>query len=87
MSGNPFLQTENLVQVPVSQLAIGMFVAELDRPWLETPFLLQGFVIRHPAEIRKLTEFCDFVYIEKEGRNWGSKSTPFQSASMQRAKP
>ena len=86
MSGNPFLQQQNLVQVPVSQLAIGMFVAELDRPWLETPFLLQGFAIRHPAEIRKLSEFCDFVYIEKEGRNWGGKNTPFMSAPARKAK-
>ncbi len=27
-------------QVPVEKLAIGMFVAELDRPWVGTPFLI-----------------------------------------------
>ncbi|MGS2722511.1 HD-GYP domain-containing protein [Porticoccus sp. GXU_MW_L64] len=86
MPVNPFLQQENLVQVPVSQLAIGMFVAELDRSWLETPFLLQGFVIRHPAEIRKLSEYCDFVYIEKEGRSWGGKTTPFAAAPVSKGK-
>ncbi|MDM3870367.1 HD-GYP domain-containing protein [Porticoccus sp. W117] len=86
MASNPFLSQENLVQVPVSQLAIGMFVAELDRPWLETPFLLQGFAIRHPAEIRKLSEYCDFVYIEKEGRNWGSKNTAFMGEGRQQKK-
>lgn len=29
---------ENLVMVPAAQVEIGMFVAELDRPWIETPF-------------------------------------------------
>jgi len=33
---------DNLVMVPAAQLEIGMFVAELDRPWIETPFLIQG---------------------------------------------
>ena len=28
-----------------SELKIGMFVSELDRPWIDTPFLLQGFLI------------------------------------------
>ncbi|WP_461481727.1 DUF3391 domain-containing protein, partial [Porticoccus sp.] len=58
---NPFLDKSNLVRVAASGLKLGMFVAELDRPWLETPFLLQGFVIRHPSEIRKLQEYCDHV--------------------------
>ena len=34
----------------VTDLAIGMFVAELDRPWLDTPFLLQGFMIEEQTE-------------------------------------
>ncbi|MDH3434372.1 MAG: DUF3391 domain-containing protein, partial [Gammaproteobacteria bacterium] len=28
------------------QLEIGMYVAQLDRPWLETSFLFKGFYIR-----------------------------------------
>ena len=27
-----------------------MFVAELDRPWLDTPFLIQGFQIDKSAK-------------------------------------
>ena len=27
------------------ELKIGMFVADLDRPWIDTPFLLLGFLI------------------------------------------
>ncbi|WP_461482415.1 HD-GYP domain-containing protein [Porticoccus sp.] len=76
---NPFLDKSNLVRVAASGLKLGMFVAELDRPWLETPFLMQGFVIRHPSEIRKLQEYCDHVFVEKEGRRWGDKKDPFRA--------
>lgn len=55
-----------------------MFVAALDRPWLETPFLVQGFVIKELSEIRKLKEFCNYVYVEKEGRRWGGKFDHFK---------
>ncbi|WP_438951997.1 HD-GYP domain-containing protein [Porticoccus sp.] len=76
---NQFLDRSNFIRVPVSGLKLGMLVTELDRPWLETPFLLQGFVIRHPSEIRKLQEYCDYVFVEKEGRRWGDKKDPFRA--------
>ena len=82
---NQFLDRSNFIRVPVSGLKLGMLVTELDRPWLETPFLLQGFVIRHPSEIRKLQEYCDYVFVEKEGRLWGEKKDPFR-ASFGRSK-
>jgi len=41
-----------------------MFVSRLDRPWLETPFLFQGFRIKNEKEITSLQEYCDQVYIE-----------------------
>lgn len=52
------------VRIPVSELALGMHVIELDRPWLETDFLIQGFIIKHRAEIDSLQRQCVFVYIE-----------------------
>lgn len=52
------------VQLHVHQLKLGMFVAELDRPWLGTPFLFQGFRIRRIEEIDKLKEMCDSVVID-----------------------
>ncbi|MDH3642334.1 MAG: DUF3391 domain-containing protein, partial [Gammaproteobacteria bacterium] len=36
----------NLLEVPVGSLKSGMYVAQLDRPWLETPFATQGFFVR-----------------------------------------
>ncbi|MFZ5653576.1 MAG: HD-GYP domain-containing protein [Pseudomonadota bacterium] len=58
---------ENLVQVPAAKVEIGMFVAELDRPWIETPFLLQGFEVRSRSQIRTLMNYCQHVYVLKEG--------------------
>ncbi|MDH3304959.1 MAG: HD-GYP domain-containing protein [Gammaproteobacteria bacterium] len=43
-----------------------MYVSQLDRPWLETPFLFQGFFIRSKYEIDELRQYCDYVEIDFE---------------------
>ena len=52
--------------ISVDQLAVGMYVAQLDRPWLETPFLFQGFYIRDEDEINELKAHCQHVYVTSE---------------------
>lgn len=42
-----------------------MYVARLDRPWLETPFLFQGFPITTTADIEKLKQYCEYVYVDQ----------------------
>lgn len=74
---NPFLDRSSLVRVAVSDLKLGMFIAELDRPWLETPFLVQGFVVKTPSEVRKLKEYCRYVYVDNGGRPWAGKRDNF----------
>ncbi len=44
----------------------GMYVSELDRPWLESPFLFQGFRITNNDELEQITELCDFVFVDTE---------------------
>jgi HD-GYP domain-containing protein (c-di-GMP phosphodiesterase class II) len=44
----------------------GMFIAELDRPWLETPFTLQGFVVRDTDEILYVSNYVEHVYVDAE---------------------
>src|SRR5215469_15218081 len=51
-------------KIPVSSLTLGMYVAELDRPWLESPFLFQGFVIESPDQLQALQECCQYVFID-----------------------
>lgn len=52
------------VKVDTMNLEKGMYVALLDRPWLETPFLFQGFEIREESEIGLLRKFCNHVYVD-----------------------
>ena len=51
-------------KVATSDLQVGMFVSQLDRPWIETPFPLQGFPIRSQDDIEKLRVWCKFVLID-----------------------
>jgi len=53
-------------RIPVSELEFGMYVAELDRPWTDTPFLFQGFVLSTPAELDALKKYCITVFIDME---------------------
>jgi len=52
------------VRIPVGELQLGMHVIRLDRPWVETDFLLQGFIIDEAQIIDALVSQCDHVYIE-----------------------
>jgi HD-GYP domain-containing protein (c-di-GMP phosphodiesterase class II) len=58
-----------LVKVAAMNLQPGMFVAELDRPWLETPFSLQGFVVRDSAEVLYISDYVDHVFVDAEYSN------------------
>ena len=51
-------------QVPVEQLKFGVYVYELDRPWTDTPFMYQGFVINSEAQMQALKKYCKRVYID-----------------------
>lgn len=52
--------------VEVGELKLGMFVCELDRPWLGTPFLLQGFLIESMREIEQLRACCQHVHVDRQ---------------------
>jgi len=43
-----------------------MYVSRLDRPWLETPYVLQGFFINSDDDINELLKYCEYVYIDVE---------------------
>src|ERR1700687_5665750 len=52
-------------KIPTTELKVGMFVADLDRPWVDTPFLLQGFLIVSDDQIIALRDHCDFVIVDR----------------------
>lgn len=51
-------------EVPVEQLEFGVFVSELDRPWTETPFMYQGFVLNNEKQLEALKKYCKKVTID-----------------------
>lgn len=51
-------------KTPVTQIGIGMFVTALDRPWLGTPFLLEGLLIEDQEQIDIMVKLCQFVYVD-----------------------
>jgi len=53
-------------QVEVDQLQFGMYVARLDRPWTDTPFMFQGFVLRTEQQLAALKKFCKHVFVDPE---------------------
>lgn len=55
-----------LVKIAAMDLEPGMFVAELDRPWLETPFSLQGFVVRDSSEVLYIAKYVEYVFVDAE---------------------
>ena len=70
-------------KISVSHLQIGMYVCQLDRSWLETPFPFQGFYIRTKHEIEEVKRFCDYVYIDAEkGTQSYKENTPFKPSPL-----
>jgi len=55
---------EQSVAVPVDLLRTGLHVHALDRPWVETPFIFQGFRIASEQEIETLRAYCRSVYVD-----------------------
>jgi putative nucleotidyltransferase with HDIG domain len=53
-------------KVDTSELQMGMYVSELDRPWTSTNFLFQGFEISDEATLQELKDTCEYVYIDTE---------------------
>jgi HD-GYP domain-containing protein (c-di-GMP phosphodiesterase class II) len=51
-------------QFSVDELTVGMFVCALDRPWLDTPFLIQGFLIEEEATLAQLRQTCRHVTVD-----------------------
>ncbi len=52
-----------------------MVVAKLDRDWLDTPFLMQGFTIRDHDDARVAAQYCEHVWIDTDASPASSHSS------------
>ncbi|NOQ89416.1 MAG: DUF3391 domain-containing protein [Gammaproteobacteria bacterium] len=53
-------------KVNVAYLKEGMYVSNLDRPWIDTPFLLEGFLINSEEDLSALNQYCVYVFIDTD---------------------
>ena len=76
--------------VAVQDLAVGSFICELDRPWLESPFLIQGFLVADETILAEVRSLCRFVYVDRArsvGVEWRPDTvTPAGDADVRAAR-
>ena len=53
-----------------------MYVAELDRSWLHTPFTGPGFLITQRSQLQALRRHCNYVYVDPSRSEAGTVGTP-----------
>lgn len=77
------------IQVNVDELRTGMYVAELDIPWLDSPFMFQGFLLETDEDLQTLRDVCKYVFVDPEKGdipprdNLHSLNTPAQQQSAE----
>lgn len=54
------------LKIPTELLEIGMYISELDKPWIETPFIFQGFLITNEEELDQLHQHCEYAIVDRE---------------------
>lgn len=54
------------IKVLSENLKLGMYISELDHPWIESPFLFQGFQLKNNEEMQQVQSTCSYVYVDTE---------------------
>jgi len=54
------------IKVFSQDLTVGMYISDLDHPWIESPFLFQGFQLKEQEEIQQVQSTCKYVYVDTE---------------------
>ena len=87
MANGNFQQEMNTKKIHISELQIGMYVSKLDREWIDTPFLMQGFLVENLDDIETICEYCEHVWIDALVDRWvphHERSAPTPSSSKKR---
>jgi hypothetical protein len=68
------------VQVAIEELRLGMYVVELDRPWIGTNFAFQGFPLESEDQLEQLRFYCKSVYVDPARGAWApSRRGPLEA--------
>lgn len=57
------------LRIRIDDLRLGMFVTELDRPWAQTPFMLQGFLLSDALDLQTLQGLVKELVIDPRRSN------------------
>lgn len=83
--------SNHLTLVKADDLRIGMYVSKLDRPWLETNFLFQGFELKTAEDIKAVQQQCEFVYVDSARENkakvGAARNTPYSKGWLESRQP
>ena len=79
-------QQDHWIKVHVRDLVLGMFVIELDRPWRDTPFPINGFHLRKFDQMQTLRTRCEFVYIDPSKGAGPRSKTPTKMTILSSAR-
>jgi putative nucleotidyltransferase with HDIG domain len=74
------------VKIPVARLKQGMFVYRLDKEWVESSFVFQGFLVNSDELIKQLKQECSYVYID-ENRGLAAEKALADIATKEAVKP
>ena len=53
-------------KIRTTDLTLGMYVSQLDRSWLDTPFFFHKVLVKSPQQLSQLKAYCRYVYIDTE---------------------
>ena len=65
-TARPWLINPTRVCIPSEWLIAGLHVVELDRPWHDTPFMVEGFLVDRQDELQALRLNCQQVHVDLE---------------------
>ena len=54
----------NAVLIGIEELRLGMFITELDRPWTQSPFMLQGFLLTEKLDLQTLQSLVKEIIVD-----------------------
>lgn len=86
MSARRFTSSLERYLLAIEDVTIGMYVSDIDRPWLDTPFVMEGFLVRTDREIQALREHTRLAYVDLQ-RSSESVAAAIKAAALDRKKP
>lgn len=66
IAGSEMGKMLHTIKIYTTDLEVGMFVSGLDRPWLETPFYVQGFRLESLDDVDQLRNYCEYVFVDTQ---------------------